>query len=89
MTLPLARMDLTPRDDLRRPYDQISPLVSEDRVPTAVSGRLSPNGPVGTVGLVQFSASHAIDPAALTNAVANQPGAPSQTVGAALAYTFR
>jgi hypothetical protein len=87
--LPLWRMDLTPRKPLERPYAQLSKTPAEDRVPTAVSYRLSPDGPVGSVGFVRLGASHALDPSAMSNGVANQPGAPDQTVGAALAYDFR
>ena len=59
---PLWAMDLTPRRALQRPYGEIRGSVKEDRVPTAVDYRISPNGPVGSVGIVNLNASHAIDP---------------------------
>jgi hypothetical protein len=86
---PLWMMDLTPRKALQRPYGKSAEAPAPEQMPTAVSYRITPNGPVGSVGLVRMDASHAVDPSALSNAVANQPGAPSQTVGAALAYAFR
>jgi hypothetical protein len=86
---PLAWMDLTPRKPLARPYHTVAPQDADDHVPTAVSARIATNGPVGSIGIVSLSASHAIDPSWMSNAVANQPGAPSQTAGAQLAYNFR
>jgi len=85
---PLSTMDLTPRKPLARPYGEMSTPMTGDRVPTAVSYRVSPGGPVGSVGLVDLGGSHAIDPAFLSNAVADR-GAPSRTIGAQLAYNFR
>ncbi len=82
-------MDLSPRKLLQRPYATVSGTPSDDRMPTSVSYQIAPNGPVGAVGIVNFAASHAVDPTYLSNAVANQSGAPSQTVGVSLAYAFR
>jgi hypothetical protein len=86
---PLAWMDLTPRKPLDRPYSRLAREQTPETIPTAVSYRLSRDGPVGSLGFVRLGASHAIDPAMLSNAVANQPGAPDETVGAALRYAFR
>jgi hypothetical protein len=86
---PLWTMDLRPRKPLERPYAEVSGTQAEDHLPTSVSYQIAPNGPVGAVGLVDFSSSHAVDPIYLSNAVANQPGAPSQTVGVSLAYAFK
>jgi hypothetical protein len=88
-TPPLPLMDLTPRKPLVRPYERLGAVPQEDRVPTVVSYKPFANGPVGSVGLVHLTASHALDSSALGNASAGQPGAPSQTVGANLAYNFR
>jgi hypothetical protein len=85
---PISSMDLTPRKPLVRPYGDGGAAPAEDRVPIAVSYRMSPDGPVGSVGIVEFASSHALDPSLMSNAVANQPGAPSQTIGAQLAYNF-
>jgi hypothetical protein len=85
---PLPMMNLTPRKPLVRPYDRIGRTPESDRVPTAVSYKPFANGPVGSVGLVRLTASHALDASALGNASDGQPGAPSQTVGANLLYAF-
>jgi hypothetical protein len=85
---PLSMMNLTPRKPLVRPYDRIGKTPEADRVPTAVSYQPFAKGPVGSVGLVHLTASHALDSSALGNASAGQPGAPSQTVGANLLYAF-
>jgi len=85
---PLSAMDLTPRMPLDRPYGEMFAAPAEDHIPTAVSYQMAPNGPVGTVGIVTLASSHALDPSLMSNAVANQRGAPSQTIGAALAYNF-
>jgi hypothetical protein len=86
---PLFQMNLTPTKPLVRPYAEIGMKPELDRVPTTVSYKPFPNGPVGSVGLVRFNASHALDSSALGNASEGQPGAPSQTVGANLLYAFR
>ena len=85
---PLYEMNLTPTKPLARPYGEMGRKPEPDRVPTAVSYKPFPNGPVGSVGLVRFTASHALDSSALGNASESQPGAPSQTVGANLLYAF-
>jgi len=86
---PLCEMNLTPTKPLARPYGEMRRTPEPDHVPTAVSYKPFPNGPVGSVGLVRFTASHALDSSALGNASAGQPAAPSQTVGANLLYAFR
>ncbi|HEX4739870.1 MAG TPA: hypothetical protein VH353_00910 [Caulobacteraceae bacterium] len=86
--MPLSMMNLTPRKPLVRPYDRIGRTPESDRVPTAVSYKPFANGPVGSVGLVRLTASHALGAFALGNASDGQPGAPSQTVGANLLYAF-
>lgn len=85
----LYEMNLTPTKPLARPYGEMGRTPEPDHVPMAVSYKPFPNGPVGSVGLVRFTASHALDSSALGNASAGQPGAPSQTVGANLLYGFR
>jgi hypothetical protein len=85
---PLSMMNLTPRKPLVRPYGELGRRPAEDHVPTAVSYQPFANGPVGSVGLVRMTASHALDSSALGNASTGQPGAPSQTVGANLLYAF-
>ncbi|HEY1927241.1 MAG TPA: hypothetical protein VGG92_07235 [Caulobacteraceae bacterium] len=85
---PLSMMNLSPRKPLVRPYGEMGRKPEADHLPTAVSYRPFANGPVGTVGLVHMTASHALDSTALGNASAGQPGAPSQTVGANLLYAF-
>jgi hypothetical protein len=82
-------MDLRPRKPLQRPYGEIHAVAIRDRVPTAVGYRVSRDGPVGSFGIVNLNSSHALDPSMMSNAVANQLGAPDQTVGASLAYNFR
>jgi hypothetical protein len=86
---PLAWMDLTPRKPIVRPYHAVAPQDANQPAPTAVSYRIAGDGPVGSIGFVRLSASHAIDPSWMSNALASQRGAPSQTVGAQLAYNFR
>ncbi len=86
---PLATMDLTPKKPLHRPYDDLSMQPSADRFPTAVSYRVGNDGPVGSVGLIDMGGDHMLDRSLMSNAVANQPGAPSQTLGASLASEFR
>lgn len=81
-------MNLTPRKQLVRPYDQMGMKPQVDRAPTVVSYKPFARGPVGSVGLVHFTASHALNSSALGNAADGQPGAPSQTVGANLLYAF-
>jgi hypothetical protein len=81
-------MNLTPTKPLVRPYDQVRTKPQADRMPTVVSYKPFANGPVGSVGLVRMTASHALDSSALGNASTGQPGAPSQTVGANLLYAF-
>ena len=85
---PLSMMNLTPTKPLVRPYGEVVRAPEADHVPTAVSYKPFANGPVGTVGLVRFTASHALDSSALGNASAGQPGPPSQTLGANLLYAF-
>ena len=86
---PLSMMNLAPRKPLVRPYDEMGMKPQADRTPTVVSYKPFANGPVGSVGLVHLTASHALDSSALGNAAEGQPGAPSQTVGANLLYAFR
>jgi len=85
---PLSLMNLTPRKPLVRPYGEMGRKPQADHVPTSVSYKPFANGPVGTVGLVRMTASHALDSSALGNASAGQPGAPSEPVGANLLYAF-
>ena len=85
---PLSMMNLTPTKPLVRPYDQMGTKPEADRMPTVVSYKPFARGPVGSVGLVRLTASHALDSSALGNASEGQPGAPSQTVGANLLYAF-
>ena len=85
---PLSMMNLTPTKLLVRPYDQVGRKPQTDEMPTVVSYKPFANGPVGSVGLVRFTASHALDSSELGNASAGQPGAPSQTLGANLLYAF-
>jgi len=81
-------MNLSPRKPLVRPYGEMGRKPEADHFPTAVSYKPFVKGPVGTVGLVHMTASHALDSSALGNASAGQPGAPSDTVGANLLYAF-
>lgn len=87
--VPLSMMNLEPPKPLVRPYGEMGATPHADHVPTAVSYKPFANGPVGSVGLVRLTASHALDSSALGNATEGQPGAPSQTVGANLLYAFR
>jgi hypothetical protein len=87
-TPPLSSMNLSPPKAIVRPYRAFRVEPRPDKVPTAVSYKPFEKGPVGTVGLVRMTASHALDSSALGNASAGQPGAPSQTVGANLLYAF-
>ena len=85
---PVSMMNLTPPKALVRPYPVFRTEPKPDRVPTSVNYKPFARGPVGSVGLVRMTASHALDSSALGNASAGQPGAPSETVGANLLYAF-
>ena len=85
----IARMDLTPRLVLDRPYGQLLTAPQIDMLPSSVSREMIPYGPVGSLGLVRFAGSNALSSGALGNSMDARSSLPSQRVGVNLSYDFR
>ncbi len=89
--LTLAHMNLTPPTVLARPYGEAGWSPGAEVPFRAFSRQVAPDGPVGSVGLVNFTGRGPLDADALGNAVASQnlTQGPGRRLGVNLTYAFR
>jgi hypothetical protein len=85
----LAHMDLSARFAVGDRNAAFGWRPREDEIMTQVSRRITPNGPVGSLGLVRFDPRAGLDATALGNAIASRTRSASRRVGANLSFKFR